>query len=90
MNVEYAKSFLKDVKRLKDRKIAQRLEALLILLESAGDLLEVPGVKSMSGASAYYRIRIGQYRLGVKEIEDGTLLILRFLTRGEIYRYFPK
>ena len=64
MNVEYAKSFLKDVKRLKDRKIAQRLEASLILLESAGDLYEVPGVKSMSGASGYYRIRIGQYRLG--------------------------
>ena len=90
MNVEYAKSFLKDVKRLKDRKIAQRLEVSLILLESAGDLHEVPGVKSMSGASGYYRIRIGQYRLGVKHMEDGTLLILRFLTRGEVYRYFPK
>jgi len=90
MNVEYAKSFLKDVKRLKDRKVAQRLEASLILLEEVDDLHEVPGVKTMSGASGYYRIRIGQYRLGVKHMGNGTLLILRFLTRGEIYRCFPK
>jgi len=90
MNVKYAKSFLKDVKRIKDRKVAQRLESSLMLLEEVEALHEVSGVKAMTGASGYYRIRIGQYRLGIKQMEDGTLMILRFLTRGEIYRYFPK
>jgi len=90
MNVEYARSFLKDIKRLKDRKLARRLEEKLILLETVEDIQKVSGVKAMSGAPDYYRIRIGAYRLGVKLGKSGELLVLRFLSRGEIYRYFPK
>ena len=79
MNVEYAKSFLKDVKRLNDRKVKQRLEASLILFESVSDLHEISGIKAMSGNSGYYRIRIGQYRLGLKHMQDGISLSTHFL-----------
>jgi len=36
----------------------------------------------------YFRIRIGEYRLGLKE-ERGMLILLRFMHRKEIYKYFP-
>ena len=90
MRIEYARSFEKDIKRLRDRKLKTRLEAILLALESASRLDEIAGVVAMSGAPEYFRIRIGQYRLGLKRAADGSILVLRFLTRGEIYRYFPK
>ncbi|MBP1468695.1 type II toxin-antitoxin system RelE/ParE family toxin [Candidatus Chloroploca sp. M-50] len=36
----------------------------------------------------YYRIRIGDYRLGLF-VEDDTITVVRFLHRRDIYRYFP-
>ncbi|MGV0029283.1 type II toxin-antitoxin system RelE family toxin [Phormidesmis priestleyi] len=35
-----------------------------------------------------YRIRVGNYRIGLL-IEDNTLTFVRVLHRREIYRYFP-
>ncbi|GIK72728.1 MAG: hypothetical protein BroJett021_17160 [Chloroflexota bacterium] len=36
----------------------------------------------------YYRIRVGDYRLGLA-LEGDTVILVRFLHRKEIYRYFP-
>ena len=89
MKIDYAKSFLKDIKRIKDLKVRARLETTLCSLESADNLEDMFGIVAMSGNSDYFRIRIGQYRLGLKRATDGRIKVLRFLTRGEIYRYFP-
>ncbi|QXE23968.1 plasmid stabilization system protein [Richelia sinica FACHB-800] len=52
-------------------------------------LEEITNLKKLQGYDNAYRIRIGDYRLGV--IFDGeTLIFERVLHRKEIYRYFPK
>ncbi|NPA92437.1 MAG: type II toxin-antitoxin system RelE/ParE family toxin, partial [Chloroflexi bacterium] len=38
--------------------------------------------------TSFYRIRLGDYRLGL-EIEGDTVVFVRFLHRRDIYRYFP-
>jgi mRNA interferase RelE/StbE len=42
----------------------------------------------MTGEGPYYRIRIGEYRLGIAA-EDDEATLLRFLHRSEIYQFFP-
>jgi mRNA-degrading endonuclease RelE of RelBE toxin-antitoxin system len=50
---------------------------------------EITNIKKLQGYDNAYRIRIGDYRLGI--IFDGEILIFeRVLHRKEIYRYFPK
>lgn len=44
----------------------------------------------MKGAGAYLRIRVGDYRIGLRREEDGYgVVLLRVMHRSEIYRHFP-
>lgn len=88
MRVEYHNSFERDIRRIKDRAILGRVKAVIIELESIEALEGYSNVKAMKGYPGYFRIRIGDYRLGLKQTEIGVRLI-RFLSRGEIYRKFP-
>ena len=46
-------------------------------------------VTKLSGGSGdFYRIRVGDYRLGL-ELEGEEVVFVRCLHRREIYRYFP-
>jgi len=45
-------------------------------------------VKKLKGLGSAYRIRIGDYRLGI-EYRETTVVFMRVLHRKEIYRYFP-
>jgi mRNA interferase RelE/StbE len=53
--------------------------------ERMEDLLEV---KKLRGFSDYYRIRIKDYRIGLK-LENGTLYFADFAHRKDIYKQFP-
>lgn len=51
--------------------------------------MKVANVKEIQGyASYYYRIRIGNHRIGLKKTEEEIELI-RCLHRKDIYRMFP-
>jgi mRNA interferase RelE/StbE len=49
---------------------------------------EIIHVKKLKGSEDYYRIRIGNYRVGII-LADDTVIFVRFLHRRDIYRYFP-
>jgi len=57
-------------------------------IEQSTTLYELPNVKHLTSEGPYYRIRIGEYRLGLL-VEDNTVTIVRFLHRRDIYHYFP-
>lgn len=50
-----------------------------------------PQIKAMKGGAGYLRIRIGDYRLGLRRENDdsGGIILLRVMHRSEIYRHFP-
>jgi len=79
---------LKDVNKVKNNILKSKLFDVVSALKLAEKLTEIKNVKPMSGHSDTYRIRIGDYRLGIYYSED-TVTIARFLKREDIYKLFP-
>lgn len=89
MKVEYRKLFLKDLKKLKKQTVYQQIYDLVFTtLPDAQSLQNVSGVKSLVGTTNQYRLRAGDYRIGL-ELNEDTLEVVRVLHRREFYRYFP-
>ena len=65
-----------------------RIRTLIEDVEKASSLSEVASLKKLHGRGAYYRIRIGNYRVGIA-LEEDALIFVRVLHRRDIYRYFP-
>ena len=57
-------------------------------VQKANTLKEIPGFKKLKGGTVYYRIRIGDYRLGVI-VKTNEITFVRCLHRKDIYSYFP-
>ncbi len=88
MIVKYKKSFLKDIKLIRDVKTKKQISNLIAEFKKAESITEIKNVKKLKGSSNYYRIRIGSYRLGFK-LDVNEVILYRFLPRKEIYRKFP-
>lgn len=88
MNIEFRKSFEKDLLKILDPGLFQRIQEIIEQVEQADNLSEVSNVKKLKGEVDYYRIRLGDYRIGIK-VNDGVVSFVRILHRKEIYRYFP-
>lgn len=88
MKVEFKRSFVKDLKRIRDKGLKKRARETIELVEQAQNLQEVGNIKTLRGGDRYYRIRIGDYRLGLL-LEGDTVIFVRFLHRKDIYSYFP-
>jgi mRNA-degrading endonuclease RelE of RelBE toxin-antitoxin system len=76
------------LKNISDTKLAIQLNTIIEDLENCKSLIEIKNLKKLKGKGNYYRIRIGNYRLGLK-LEEETITLLRFLNRKDIYTYFP-
>ena len=89
MEVQYRQAFLKDLKQLKSSTSYQRIYDLAFTtLESINTLEEISDIKAMRGYAGRYRIRIGDYRIGI-EVNEDVIEVMRVLHRREFYNYFP-
>jgi mRNA interferase RelE/StbE len=88
MKVEFRKSFLRDVKKIKDQRMRDQIQDAIVQVESANGPSDLGDLKKLAGSKNCYRIRVGDYRLGVM-IERDTLIFARCLDRREVYRHFP-
>ena len=88
MNIEFRKSFERDLRDIDDITLLQKIQTAIEAIEIAVSPSEIPNLKKMKGKGSYYRIRIGEYRMGLMLIKD-TFIVVRVLPRKEIYRYFP-
>ncbi len=89
MKIFIDKSFVKDVDKITDKKLLRNLKKLIIELENSNSLVDLPNVKKIKGYNSFYRIRMGNYRLGMEEIDSNVICLTRFLHRKDIYKYFP-
>jgi mRNA-degrading endonuclease RelE of RelBE toxin-antitoxin system len=62
--------------------------AVIEEVEEAADLQGIGNLKKMTGTANFYRIRIGDHRIGVV-VEEGTVEFVRCLSRRDLYRFFP-
>ena len=89
MEVQYRKAFLKDLKKLKGQPVYDRIfELAFTTLPETSSLQEISNIKAMKGYAGRYRIRVGDYRVGV-QMNGNSLELMRVLHRREFYRYFP-
>lgn len=88
MNVRFRGSFLKDIKVLTDRQLKDRIKATIAEVEGARALQDIRNLKKLRGSRSYYRIRVGEYRIGLV-YEDGSVIFVRCLHRRDIYKYLP-
>lgn len=88
MKTSFKASFLKDLGGISDRKLQARIADVIAEVEATPTLSQVRNMKHLSGAGAAYRIRVGEFRLGVL-VEGDLVIFVRCLDRKNLYRYFP-
>ena len=76
------------MRNIKDGKLLEKVEDLIIECKKAESLGEIKNLKKLQGYDTFYRIRIGDYRIGMEAIGNG-LVFARCLHRKDIYKYFP-
>lgn len=88
MKVEFRDSFAKDLKSIKDKGLLDRAREVVEAIEKAASLDEIHNLKKLKGGRNYFRLRIGDYRMGFV-LEKGVVIFVRFLNRKDVYKYFP-
>ena len=89
MKTTFLRSFVKDLKaHEREKKLLDRVQEVILEVEAAETILAIKNLKKLKAKGSYYRIRLGNYRIGLI-IESETVTFVRFLHRRDIYRYFP-
>lgn len=88
MKTSFNPNFLRDVRKTKDKALRERVAAVVEEIEAAKTLADITNVKKLEGYQHLYRIRVGDYRIGVY-CESDEVELMRFLHRKDIYRKFP-
>ena len=88
MNVRYQKRFLKDLARIPSKRRKRIEQFVFDEVPSLGAISESGKVEQMTGYPGFYKVRFGDYRIGLK-IQNDTVFFERVLHRKDIYRFFP-
>jgi len=89
MRSRFRNQFLKDLRKLKNQNLRALVKDLIMEVDQKSKLKEVSKIKKLKGFQNYYRVRIGDYRIGISE-EESNIWFERILHRKEIYKKFPK
>ncbi len=88
MKVLFDKSFLQDIRKIKNEKLKSRISIIIRLIEEAESLNEIQNLSKMKGHDYAFRIRVGEYRIGLFKEKD-TIKLIRVLHRKDVYKFFP-
>ena len=88
MDVSFEASFARDLNRINDKALFRRVEEVIAEIKAATTYGEIPHLRKMRGYASFYRIRLGDYRIGIEAVDD-KIVFVRILHRKDIYRHFP-
>lgn len=54
------------IDKVEDKKLLQKLSLIISKIEKASEIKDMPNAKKIKGFSSFYRIKIGDYRLGIE------------------------
>lgn len=90
MKVSFKNSFLKSIQKIRNSELKEDIFEVISNVENAQSLEEIQNFKKLKGYSVYFRIRIGDYRIGIKWVEETkTVFFVTFDHRKNIYKKFP-
>jgi len=84
----FRESFARDLRGVRNEKLLLRVKESIEAVEKADSLNALPNLKKLKGAKNYFRLKLGDYRIGLA-LENNTVVFVRFLDRKDIYKYFP-
>ncbi|MGI2904685.1 type II toxin-antitoxin system RelE family toxin [Tolypothrix sp. VBCCA 56010] len=87
--LEYTKRFLKELAAL-PVEIQSRVELIVFQELESENPFELGYLEKLKGYTDKYKIRVGNYRIGITvDQETKTLICQRIAHRKDIYRIFP-
>ena len=88
MRVEFLSRFNRDINRIRSSRVRKYISKVITDVEQAKNLSSIRNVKKLAGHASAYRIRVGDYRIGIF-VEKGTVQFARIVHRKDIYKVFP-
>ena len=90
MNLKITKKFYNDLWKIKNIKVIEQIENIIIDFNNLDfvDLIWKYKVKKIIWFKKFYRLRIWDYRLWFS-LDDNEIIFIRIFHRKEIYKYFP-
>ncbi len=88
MQIKIKKSFSEVIDNINTKKILAAIFNTINEIENASSIKQIKNIKKLHGHDNYYRIRIGDYRIGIF-YENPIITVVCFLHRKDIYKYFP-
>ena len=88
MTIKIHDSFDKDIQRINNKSVNHQLTVVIASVIQTTTLKEIVNIKKLKGYKHYYRIHMGNYRIGLC-IAENTVEFVRCLHRKDIYKKFP-
>ena len=88
MKTAFTNKFLQQISSGRFRDIHKKIEKVIIDVEKAGSLSQIKNLKKLKGQTKYFRIRSGDYRIGLY-IENQVIEFTTIDHRKGIYKHFP-
>jgi mRNA interferase RelE/StbE len=88
MKVEITKKFQKQVVNCTDNRIKAEIKQIIEKADLAKSISEIQNIKKIKGHKNIFRIRLGNYRIGLV-IKKDSVVFAAFDHRSDIYKYFP-
>ncbi len=89
MKVIFDEAFEESIDEIKDKILKKQVEKAIIQVETSTAIGFVPNIKKMKGFKTYFRIRVGNYRIGLELENSDTVRFLIIAHRKDIYKLFP-
>ncbi|MBN2546845.1 MAG: type II toxin-antitoxin system RelE/ParE family toxin [Spirochaetes bacterium] len=88
MNIKFKQSFNKDIKKIKNKVLNKKIINIIQKIKQAGNIYQLRNIRNMEGFKDFYRIRTGEYRIGIK-LENNSIILIKCLHRKDMYRSLP-
>ncbi|HWZ05177.1 MAG TPA: type II toxin-antitoxin system RelE/ParE family toxin [Mucilaginibacter sp.] len=88
MIIEFTSRFSKDLDKINQASVKKDISDIIYEVKIAANLSEIKNIKKLKGHSTAYRIRTGDYRIGLF-VENGVVEFARAIHRKDIYKVFP-
>jgi len=88
MKVTFSNRFSKQLDAIKNRSLLLKISKTVETVISADDIRNIPDLKKLKGHPFAYRIKLGDYRIGLF-IEKDDVFFAMVGHRKDIYNKFP-
>lgn len=88
MNVEFKSSFVRCIKKVRDKRIKALIKETILEIEKADSLSDIPRLERLTSSEPFFKIKKHSYRFGSK-IKDSIVVLIKFGSHENFYNDFP-